>query len=102
MNKYQQEILKNIETRLRTIMIGSLSRIEKHFGYLWNYGDDMETKNHEIFSDKWEDLRLEILNHGNNQIRAAIDDMEMFFNKENKYAYNYKFVIDDNHKKNRR
>lgn len=102
MNKYQQEILKNIETRLRTIMIGSLSRIEKHFGYLWNYGDDAETKNHEIFSEKWEDLRLEILNHGNNQIRAAIDDMEMFFNKENKYVYNYKFLIDDNHKKDRR
>lgn len=102
MNKYQEKIIKDIETRLRTIMIGSLSRIEKHFGYLWNYGDDLQTKNHEIFSEKWEDLRLEILNHGNNQIRSAIDDMETFFNKENKYLYNYKFVIEDNNKKNRR
>lgn len=96
MNKYQEQIIKNIETRLRTIMIGSLSRIEKHLSYLWNYGDDPETKDQEDFSDKWEELRLEILNHGNNQIRSAINDMVTFFNKENKYNYNYKFIFDNN------
>lgn len=99
MNKYNEEIIKNMETRMRTIMIGALSRMENSFGYLWNHGDDPETTNQKQFADKWENLRLELLNHGNNQIRSATEDLRYFFDKQDKYMYNYHFTIKD---KNRR
>lgn len=100
MNKYQEKIIKDIETRMRTIMIGAISRMEETFGYLWNHGDDPETTNQKLFLDKWEDLRLQLLNHGNHQIRSSIDDLRYFFEKQDKYAYNYHFTIKD--KNNRR
>lgn len=99
MNKYNEEIIKHIETRMRTIMIGALSRMENSFGYLWNHGDDPQTTNQKQFADKWENLRLELLNHGNNQIRSATEDLRYFFDKQDKYMYNYHFTIKD---KNRR
>ena len=100
MNKYQDKIIKDIESRMRTVMIGAISRIEENFGYLWNHGNDPETKNQEIFADKWENLRLELLNHGNHQIRSASDDLKYYFDKQDKYSYNYNFTI--NNKKDRR
>lgn len=96
MNKYEYQLIKDIETRLRTIMIGSLSRIENTFGYLWNHGADPETPSQNQFADKWENLRLEILNHGNNQIRSAIDELNDFFIRQNKYSYSYKFILNNN------
>jgi hypothetical protein len=94
----EEKLIKDIETRLRTVMIGSISRMENAFGYLWNHGSDPETENQARFSDKWEDLRLSILNHGNKQIREAIDDLADFFTYQNKYPYNYNFTF----KKDRR
>lgn len=93
MDKYQEKIIKDTEIRMRTIMIGALSRIEDSLGYLWNHGSEPETNNQKLFADKWETLRLELLNHGNNQIRLASDDLRYFFNKQNKYAYNYHFTF---------
>lgn len=93
MNRYQEKIINDTETRLRTIMIGSLSRIENTFGHLWNHGSDPTSSSQEKFAQQWEDLRLEILNHGNNQIRLAINDLYRFFDNVNKYDYNYNFIM---------
>lgn len=95
----RDKVIKDIETRLRTVMIGSLSRIEESFGYLWNHGNEPTSENEELFADKWEDLRLSILNHGNRQIREAIQDLEQFFYHQDKYPYNYNFIF--NNKKDR-
>jgi hypothetical protein len=100
MNRQQEKLIKNIETRLRTIMIGSLSRIEESFGYLWNHGDDPQNDKQDDFADKWENLRAEILNHGNHQIRSSIDELYKFFEDQDKYNYNYNFTF--NNKKDRR
>jgi hypothetical protein len=97
--KEQNQIIKDIETRLRTVMIGSLSRIENKFGYLWNHGDEPQNDNQLVFADMWEDLRLSILNHGNKQIRDSIQDLEDFFYYQNKYTYKYNFLF--NNKKDR-
>jgi hypothetical protein len=95
----QNKIIKDIETRLKTIMIGSISRIENTFGYLWNHGNEPKTKNQEVFAEKWENLRLSLLNHGNHQIREAVDDLADFFENQKHYSYNYNFVLNN---KNRR
>lgn len=95
MNKInnQNDLLDMLETRFKTVMIGALSRFENSFGYLWKHGDDPQTQNEKLFADKWDELRIDLLNHGNNQIRLALADTVDFFRKTNRYQYNYKFIM---------
>lgn len=96
----KETLIDDVEKRLKTIMIGSISRFENTFGYLWNHGNDIDTDQHEFFRRKWDDLRNDLLNHGNNQIRLAIDSLYDFFEqKDNKYKYNYNFSIKQQEKK---
>lgn len=89
----EEDLLKEIEKRCQTLMIGSISRFEKAFGYLWNHGDNPNTKQEADCLEKWKNLRHDLLNHGNNQIRLALDELDAFFYDNNKYKYNYKFNI---------
>lgn len=92
-------LFNNIEKRFKTLMIGTLYRFEQAFGYLWNHGDDPSTDNQMKFRQKWEDLRTDILNHGNNQIRLALNELDNYIDHQNKYAYNYKFIFNKNHRR---
>lgn len=99
MKQENRELIQNIEIRFKTLMIGSISRFEKYFGYLWNHGDEPNTKSEEKFREIWETLRVDLLNHGNNQIRLAIDEMlDVLNSKDNKYRYNYKFIMNNKNK----
>lgn len=93
------DIIKIIEKRFKTMMIGSISRFENSFGYLWNHGHEPTDNKEEFFRDKWEDLRYEILNHGNNQMRLALSELNHYINSEEKYNYNYKFIVKPQNKK---
>lgn len=101
MNNTDKQILKNIETRLKTIMIGGLSRFEKSFGYLWNAEDEPNTEQEELMRDKWEDTRTDLLNHANNQIRLALDELSNYIHYKNKFNFTYDFIIDDKNKNRR-
>lgn len=87
------DIISNLEKRFKTLMIGSISRFEQSFGYLWNHGYEPTDDKEEFFRDKWEDLRYDLLNHGNNQIRLAINDLNDYIKNESKYKYNYQFIM---------
>lgn len=70
-------------------MIGSLSSIERYFGFLW--GEDSEeelTKDQERMRDIFEDLRTEILDKGNIQIRNADAEIDSYDVSWNKYHIN--------------
>ena len=95
MNK-DQKLIKNIETKFKTLMIGSIARFEDSFGYLWNHGSEPQTTNQEDFKDKWDTLRLELLDHGNYQIRLAIQDIMNYYNEQDKYEYNFIIKTNDN------
>jgi len=86
-NQYssRRQIMEQIETRFKTIMIGSLSRFEKEFGTLWNNDNDPTTDNEAYFRDKWEDLRHDLLDHGNNQIRQGLEELDKYLNNVEKY-----------------
>jgi hypothetical protein len=92
LNKEEKQLLYSIETKLTTLMIGSIARFENSFGYLWNNGDDPMNDTQEMFRQKWEDLRIDLLNHGNYQIRLANNQIVDFFEKPNKYKYKYTFI----------
>lgn len=93
MSQDLEQIVKLLEKRFKTIMIGSISRFENSFGYLWNHGHEPTDDKEEFFRDKWEDLRYELLNHGNNQTRLAISELNDYIKRGEKYNYSYKFIM---------
>ena len=73
--------------RFQTTMIGALFEFEKAFGYLWGQDkEESELTDRELdFSDRWDSVRNQILNNGNNQLRKAISDLG------HSVKYKYKF-----------
>jgi hypothetical protein len=88
MNQKENKLIKNIEKKFTTIMIGALARFENNFGYLW----DENSQNGDDFYNKWEKTRNEILNFGNNQLRLGVEELYEFFIYNKKIgSYHYKF-----------
>lgn len=95
MNKHETKLIKDIEKRCTTIMIGSLARFEQHFGYLW----EKETSNRDQFDDLWQDARDQILNFGNYQIRSVVEELyKHFLDKQDNKKYHYELYFDNNKK----
>lgn len=89
----KNNIYKQIEKRFQTSMIGSIARIEDYLGFMWGHNKNnlslTEKNNHEL----WQDLRTEILNHCNYQMREALDDIKEYLDyldrKDRMYEYNF-------------
>ncbi len=89
-NHNNRHLLNKLETRFKTVMIGSLSRIEDRLGFLWGHNkDEPLTEQQEKFLDIWEDLRNDILNHGNHHSREGLDDVEEFLQNQDEYTYKF-------------
>tara|TARA_Y100000361_G_C10968908_1_gene242865 strand:- start:258 stop:572 length:315 start_codon:yes stop_codon:yes gene_type:complete len=89
-NQEKRELLNKLDTRFKTVMIGSLARIEDHLGFLWGHDKDQElTEQQKKYEIIWDDLRNEILNHGNYNLREGLEDVEEFFDRADKYSYQF-------------
>lgn len=84
-NYSRREIIDQTQKRFKTIMIGSIARFEQEFGYLWNNDEEPNTEQEAYFREKWEDLRNDILDHGNSQIRNGMQDLNQYLNAVEKY-----------------
>jgi len=84
-----QEQKSLLTKRFQTTMIGALHEFEKAFGYLWGHlkDEDNLTDNELDFLDRWDTVRNQILNNGNNQLRKAIADLD----RNTTVRYNYRF-----------
>lgn len=82
---------KIIRKKIETTMIGCLARFEAAFGYLWGQDKEILSKEEEKFSNVWEQVRESILDHGNNQIRKAMTELQGDRSGKVKYSYYYKF-----------
>ena len=93
---HKKRLTNNIEKKFRTAMIGTLARCEEQLGFLWGHGQDIQTldKNQQEFRVVWENLRTDILNHCNNQLRAAIEEISEYNIKWNQYRT--EFIINRN------
>lgn len=85
----EQELIANLYKRFQTTMIGALARFEDNFSYIWENEED----NSKIW-DTWEYTRNSILNNGNKQARAAIDDLKKYlhknrFNQKQSFRFNF-------------
>lgn len=61
----KDRLSKIMKKKIQTTMIGALSSIEEHLGFLW----DGDTEQHKMLKDIYVKIRSEILDKGNNQAR---------------------------------
>lgn len=80
---------KEIKKRIQTTMIGSLSSVEKYFGFLWGENSESELTKEQIhMREIFEEMRTEILDKGNSQIRNSDSEIENYDVIWNKYHIN--------------
>ena len=84
---YIDKIIMDIETKFKTTMIGSLARFEESFGHLW----EEEGPDQQEYLDLWEYTRNSVLNNGNKQMRAAVNDISNNFLNSQKSKITYRF-----------
>jgi hypothetical protein len=80
---------KEIKKRIQTTMIGSLTSVEKYFGFLWGENSESElTKEQMRMREIFEEMRTEILDKGNSQIRNSDSEIENYEVVWTKYHIN--------------
>jgi hypothetical protein len=83
-NKYKDKSKKRlsniISTKIKTSFIGAISCCEEHFGFLWGHGkEDVELDENELaMKEIWENVRAQILDNGNTQLRASINEISNY------------------------
>ena len=69
--------LKMVATkRMQTTMNGAIASIEQVFDHLWGQIKDNLTPEEEKLDELYEQLRNEILDKGNNQLRLLMSDLD--------------------------
>lgn len=79
---------KEIKKKIETTMIGALASVEKYFGHLWGHNSLEPTKEQAGLKELYEELRSEILDKGNSQIRNSDSEIETYEVVWNKYHLN--------------
>ncbi len=84
-NDSKDRLTKIATTKIKTTMIGSLSVIEKHFGFLWGLDDNGKDTGRELspeeqhMKDLFEEIvRSEILDLGNTQMRNMTAEIQQY------------------------
>lgn len=62
-------LYKVAKKKIQTTMIGSLAAVEKYFGFLWGNSEEYLTPQQKQMRLIFEELRSEILDKGNTQVR---------------------------------
>jgi hypothetical protein len=86
----KDRLLSACKKKIQTTMIGSLSTVEKHFGFLWE--SENPTAEQDQLKNIFEDLRSEMLDRGNTQIRNLEQEFLNYDITWKKYTINLPFV----------
>lgn len=91
----REELLKNdgqkslsdvIMKKLKTTMIGSISSIENHLGFLWGHDSDEKlTEDQLILRELFQQVRTEILDKGNAQSRNIDSELAQYEIKKKRF-----------------
>jgi hypothetical protein len=89
----KKRLLENITKKFKTSMIGAVASCEEGFGELWGHGKGKDELTEEEFNfrERWEEIRTQILNKGNSQLRGALDEIAQ--HTVNKEKYNVDFIV---------
>ena len=82
-----EQLQRHIKKKIKTTMIGALAKFEEYFGHLWGHDkpDNEITDDQREMGDVWEEVRTEVLNNGNHQSRAAMEEIGQYTVKFNKF-----------------
>lgn len=72
------DIVNSIQKKFQTSMIGSLARIEDYLGFMWGHNKDLISIEQSDNRQIWNELREEILDYSNYQMRSALNDLKKF------------------------
>jgi len=83
--------------KVQTTMIGALSSVETHFGFLWGIGQDSVelTPEQEELKSIFDEVRSEILDRGNTQIRNLEAEISNYDIHWKRYSINLPVVEGD-------
>ena len=83
-------LFKASKKKIQTTMIGALSTIEEHFGFLWGFElpEDQLTPEQKHVKSRFEDVRAKILDRGNAQIRSLESEFVNYEISKKKYFIN--------------
>ena len=93
-NKYKDKSKKRLSnivtTKMKTSFIGAISACENNIGFLWGHGRDEDSLTEEELAMKeiWESVRSKILDNGNAQLRACINEINQYTIDWNRYQIN--------------
>ena len=96
----KRKLIDSVTLRLRTVMIGALARFENEFGALWghNKGGPKTQQQLDLYN-KWQKVRTEILDLGNNNIRDAERDIAQYTLSWNRYRTDFIIINKDKQEK---
>jgi len=78
-NKQSKDRLKiEAKKRIRTTMVGAIASIERHFGHLWGYDEPNKTPQEQEMLQVFKDLRTEIFDKGNDQIKFVESEIDKY------------------------
>lgn len=71
---------KILSTKMNTTFVGAIAAFEKCFGFLWGQTKKHEERTEEEleFYEIWKQVRDEILNNGNHQLRALKNELQNY------------------------
>jgi hypothetical protein len=81
----KDRLSKILKKKVETTMIGALSSIEEHFGFLWS-GKSELTPEQQMMYDIYQRVRSEILDKGNAQARNIDAELNQYDVKWLKYS----------------
>ncbi len=86
----KKRLMTHIEKKFKTTTIGCLALIEEHFGELWAHRENRSlTPEEQDWLERWKILRAEILDKGNFQMRAAMNEISEYTLNWEKYRMTF-------------
>jgi transcription termination factor Rho len=93
----KERLSKILKKKIETTMIGALSSIEDHFGFLWaSNSDSAPTEEQVTMRDLYQQIRSEILDKGNSQARNIDAELSQYEVEWTKYSIAIPVVAKEN------
>ncbi len=92
----KERLSKILKKKIETTMIGALSSIEEHFGFLWEAAQGgTPSEEQAIMKDLFQKVRSEILDKGNNQARNVDAELSQYSVEWLKYSMKIPVISKD-------
>jgi len=85
-NDSKNRLSKVLRKKVETTMIGALSSVEEHLGFLWSGSGDELTEQQRAMYDIYQKIRSDILDKGNAQARNIDAELNQYDVKWLRYS----------------